>query len=83
MERLGRNSRMAGALSAIGAVVTAVIAFLALWFAGNVFLPHGSIATGSLVIAIASLLLMQFQKMGMIPLILGCGLTGVLFRMIQ
>jgi chromate transporter len=83
MERLGRNSHMAGALSAIGAVVTAVIAFLALWFAGNVFLPHGSIATGSLVIAIASLLLMQFQKMGMIPLILGCGLTGVLFRMIQ
>jgi chromate transporter len=83
MERLGRNRHVAGALSAIGAVVTAVIAFLALWFAGNVFLPHGTIAAGSLVIAVAALLLMQLQKVGMIPLILGCGLTGVLFRMIQ
>ncbi|MEI7963456.1 MAG: chromate transporter, partial [Verrucomicrobiota bacterium] len=83
MERLGRNRHVAGALSAIGAVVTAVIAFLALWFTGNVFLPHGTIAAGSLVIAVAALLLMQLQKVGMIPLILGCGLTGVLFRMIQ
>ena len=35
MEQLGRNPRIAGALSAIGAVVTSVIAHLALWFAGE------------------------------------------------
>ena len=38
MESLASHRRMAGALSAIGSVVRAVIACLALWFAGSVFL---------------------------------------------
>jgi len=40
MERIAANRRMAGALSVIGAVVTAVIAKLALWFAASLFFPQ-------------------------------------------
>lgn len=83
MERMAQNRRIDGALSAIGAVVTAVIASLAVWFAGSVFVPHGSIAIGPLVIAIAAFLLLQFQKVGIITLILGCGLIGVVFGMMS
>ena len=51
MERLGQNRHMAGALSAIGAVVTAVIAYLALWFAGSVFIVTAVISATSLTSA--------------------------------
>jgi chromate transporter len=82
MGRIAGNRRVAGSLSAIGAVVTAVIATLMLWFAHGVFLPHGSIALGSLVVAFMAFLLLQFKRAGIISLIVGCGLIGVVIRMV-
>lgn len=82
MGRIAGNRRVAGSLSAIGAVVTAVIATLMLWFAHGVFLPHGSIALGSLGVAFMAFLLLQFKRAGIISLIVGCGLIGVVIRMV-
>jgi chromate transporter len=77
MTRLSNNLRISGALSAIGAVVMAVILHLALWFAGNLFLPKGGFATIPFMIMLASLLALE-KKVGMTPVILCCGLLGVL-----
>ncbi len=78
MEGIEGNRRMAGALAAIGAVVTAVIAHLALWFARGVLLPQGSLAIAPLILALGAFLLLQFRFVGIFPLILGCGLIGML-----
>lgn len=82
MERFAGNRRMAGALAAIGAVVTAVIAHLALWFARGVFLPQDTLAIVPLVIALGAFLLLQFGRIGIVPLILGCGLIGMVVGLI-
>jgi len=82
MERIAGNRRMAGALAAIGAVVTAVIAHLALWFARGVFLPQGTLAIAPLIIAIGAFLLLQFGRIGIVPLILVCGLIGMVIGLI-
>lgn len=85
MEQLGRNPRIAGALSAIGAVVTAVIAHLALWFAGSLFFPHGTLESVdwmSVLIALASFLVLQSKRIGMIPVILLSGLIGMVMKIV-
>lgn len=82
MERIAGSRRMAGALAAIGAVVTAVIAHLALWFARGVFLPQGTLAIAPLIIAIGAFFLLQFGRVGIVPLILGCGLIGMVIGLI-
>lgn len=83
IERLARNHRLAGALSAIGAVVTAVIIHLALWFSWNLFFPHAQagIAWRPLLMALAALLLLQSRLLGMIPVILLSGLVGVVITL--
>lgn len=73
---------MGGALAAIGAVVTAVITCLALWFSEALFLPAGHFAALPLVLALISFLLLQAKKVGVVPLILLCGIANVLTRII-
>jgi hypothetical protein len=73
---------MAGALAAIGAVVTAVITCLALWFSEALFLPAGQLAVLPLILALISFLLLQAKKVGVVPLILLCGIANVLTRVI-
>lgn len=84
MDRLATNRRMAGALAAIGAVVTAVIAHLALWLAGGLFL--GSQGTLSLALplgfAVGAFLLLESGRLGMVPLLLLGGGAGVLLRVL-
>ena len=84
MERLARNPRIEGALSAIGSVVTAVILHLALWFAAGTFFPHGSLATAdgiSVLIALAGFLAIQSKRVGIIPVILMSGLIGMAMKL--
>ena len=83
MEGIARHRRMAGALSAIGAVVTAVIATLALWFAESVFFKPGasfSPAWEPLLVALLCFLLLQAKRLGIVSLILLSGGIGVLMR---
>ena len=85
MEQLGRNPRIAGTFSAIGAVVTSVIAHLALWFAGNLFFPHGTLESVdwmSVLIALASFLVLQSKRIGMIPMILLSGLIRMVMKIV-
>jgi chromate transporter len=82
---------MAGALSAIGAVVTAVIAHLALWFAGGLVLPRGiqslladpgsAVAWTPLILSLLLFLPLQTGRLGVVPLILVSGVAGVLLQM--
>ena len=85
MERIAANRRMAGALSVIGAVVTAVIAKLALWFAASLFFPATSggfvVRWVSLAMAVAAWLLLRSGRLGMIPVIFLGGVAGVLLKL--
>lgn len=80
LESMSRNQRMEGALSAIGAVVTAVITCLAIWFAAALFFPGGHLAMMPGPMALAAFLVFQKKKMGVVPLILLCGLMNVMIR---
>ena len=85
MESLAANRRTAGALAAIGAVVTAVIAHLALWLAGGLFLgPQGTSFHGvPLGIAVIACFLLETKRLGMVPLILLGGGAGVLLQIME
>jgi chromate transporter len=82
MERISRNRGMAGALSAIGAVVTAVIASLALWFAKGLFFQSSSnnLIYTQIFISFISYLALTKTRLGMIPVILLAGCLGVLLK---
>jgi chromate transporter len=89
MEYLSSQPRMNGALTAIGAVVTAVIAYLALWFAENLFFPQGlrlgslvDIAWRPLILAMISFALLVSRRIGMVPLILLAGGLGVILKVV-
>jgi chromate transporter len=86
MDRIAANRRMAGALSAIGAVVTAVIAKLALWFAASLFFLGTSggmtFRWVPIVVAVTAWLLLRSGRLGIIPVILLGGVTGVLLRLL-
>lgn len=85
MDRIAANRFMGGALSAIGAVVTAVIAKLALWFAASLFVPVTSagFAFGWIPFAMAAAawFLLRTNRIGMIPIILLSGVAGVLLAL--
>ena len=83
MERLSHNGRMTGALTAIGAVVTAVITYVALWFAGNLFFPSGTlshIALAPLMLSTIAFFLLQSKRISVVPLILLFGGIGAVLR---
>jgi chromate transporter len=81
MDRIAANRRMAGALSSIGAVVTAVIAKLAFWFAAGLFLPGGvPFRWVPFAMAVAAWMLLRSGRLGMIPVILLGGGVGVLLK---
>ena len=85
MDRIAANRRMAGALSAIGVVVTAVIAKLALWFAASLFflVTQGGVAFrwAPFVMAVTAWLLLRWGRLGMIPIILLGGGAGVILKL--
>lgn len=87
MERIAANRRMAGSLSVIGAVVTAVIAKLALWFAASLFFSATSGGFGfrwvPVAMAFGAWLLLRTNRLGMIPVILLGGGVGTIFRLLS
>ncbi len=80
LERLARNRRIAAVLAAIGAVVTAVIAHLALWFAGSLFFPHGGLAIAPMASALIALFALERKLLGLIPIVLLSGMVGVMTK---
>ncbi len=87
MDRLVAHRRMGGALTAIGAVATAVIAHLALWFSGSVFMTQSSAGRSlqpiPLAMALVVLALLQTKCIGIAPLILLSGVAGVFVELLN
>jgi chromate transporter len=72
-------------LAAITAAVVGVIANLALYFAGHVFWPTGlanSPDVLSLAIALGAALALFWFRWGVIPVILACGVAGLILRLL-
>lgn len=79
------NLKFTAPLSAITAAVVGVIFNLALFFAYHVFWPQGLASTVdwfSVALAAAATIVMFRIKAGVIPVILSCGVLGMLWRLL-
>ena len=83
MDTIGGNRRIGGALAAIGAVVTAVIACLGIRFAVPVFLEGGHVHLIPLDLGVASFVLLRSGRVGILPILAACGLLGMLCRTLE
>jgi chromate transporter len=84
IESTRNDLRMSAPLSAITAAVVGVILSLAVFFAYRVVWPDGISgrfdAVSAMLTAVAAAILFRF-KFSVIPLILACGVLGMLFRL--
>lgn len=78
MDALTANRRVGGALAAIGAVVTAVIATLGVRFALPLLFDGGHLHPLPLAMGAAAFWLLQVQRTGILPILTVSGLVGML-----
>jgi chromate transporter len=77
VERVRSNVQLGAALSAVTAAVVGVIFNLAVWFAWQVIWPgHAAVDWFAAVVCAGSFVALQWGRVGMIPVIVGCGLLG-------
>ena len=81
VERTRDEPRFTAPLTAITAAVVGVIVNLAVFFAGQVFLPSGRFDFAAIAIALAALALLVWKRLGVIPVVLGSGVAGLLVWM--
>lgn len=82
IEALRGAKLLSCALSAITAAVVGVILNLAVWFALGVLLPRGASPDWfALTVSLAAFAGLQWRKWDVVPVILACGLLGVVYRM--
>jgi chromate transporter len=84
IERLRSFVRLSAALSAITAAVVGVILNLAIWFGLHVLLPEGRTPNwfGVVVFAVALAGMMRW-KWDVVPVVLGAGVAGALWRAVH
>ncbi len=81
IEQLRGNLKLATALSAITAAVVGVVMNLAVWFALNALFPgRAAIDWFTLAVSVVAFLGMLRWRWEVIPVILGSGLLGLLFK---
>ncbi len=81
IEQLRGNEKITMALSAVTAAVVGVILNLATWFGIHLILPSpGRLDYFALAVSMIAFLGMTRWKWGMIPVILGSGITGILYQ---
>ena len=80
VERLYGNARLSSILGAITAAVVGVVANLSLWFAGHVVLPGGQLDLFALAIGVVVLAGLIRWNWDVVPVVLGAGLAGLLYR---
>ena len=81
IEQLRGNVKLATALSAITAAIVGVVLNLAVWFAMHVFFPQpGVIDWFAFAISTVALLGMLRWKWDIIPIVLGSGLVGLIYK---
>ncbi len=83
IERLHNSRPLAACLSTITAAVVGVVLNLAVWFAGHVLLPEsGRIDVAASVIAVAALVLLCKEIVGIVPIVLGGALVGAAMHLL-
>jgi chromate transporter len=82
IERMRGNLRMSNALSTITAAVVGVVLNLAVWFALSVIFPGGNVDWFSIAVAAIAFGGIQKWKWDIIPVIIGAGLLGVVYKML-
>jgi chromate transporter len=82
IEKLRGNIKLTAALSAVTAAVVGVVLNLAVWFALNaLFPPHRGLDCFALALTIIAFIGMLRWKWDIIPVIIGSGLAGLLFKL--
>jgi chromate transporter len=83
IEQLRGNERLTAALSTVTAAVVGVILNLAVWFGIHVFVPRpGVVDWFAVAVGAVAFAGMLKWKWGIIPVVLGSGLAGLIYRMI-
>ncbi|HXS68377.1 MAG TPA: chromate efflux transporter [Candidatus Polarisedimenticolia bacterium] len=85
IEQLRGNVKLTAALSSVTAAVVGVVLNLAVWFGVNVLFPEAGPAHGvnwfAVAISVIAFVGMFRWKWDIIPVILGAGVAGILYRM--
>jgi chromate transporter len=82
IEQLRDNKKITMALSAVTAAVVGVVLNLAVWFGLHVVYPKTGLNWFAIVLGLAALVAMLRWKLGVIPVILAGGTTGLLAALI-
>jgi chromate transporter len=81
IEQLRGNEGLTTSLSAVTAAVVGVVLNLAVWFGLHVIFPNGNTVDWfGIVVGIAAFVAMIKWKVDIIPVVLGAGLLGLLFK---
>jgi chromate transporter len=80
VERLYGNQRLSSILSAITAAVVGVVANLSVWFAGHVVFPQGELDPFALCLGVVAMYGLIRWKWDVVPVVLGAGLLGLVYR---
>jgi len=81
IERLRGNVKLTSALSAITSAVVGVVLNLAVWFSMNSLFPKGrTLDWFALAISVVAFFGMWKWKWDVVPVVIGSGLTGLLFK---
>jgi chromate transporter len=83
IEKLRGNEALTTTLSAVTAAVVGVVLNLAVWFGLHVIVPAQGVVDGfALLVAAVAFLGMVRWKWDLIPVVLGSGLMGLLFKVL-
>lgn len=80
VERLYGNRRLSSTLAAITAAVVGVVANLSVWFAAHVIFPAGSVDIFALALGTVVLAGLIRWKWEVVPVVLGAGIAGLIYR---
>jgi chromate transporter len=81
IEQLRGNRKLTSALTSVTAAIVGVILNLAVWFALRVFFPTvGVIDWFTIALCVAALAAMLRYKIDIIPVVLGSGLLGLIYK---
>jgi chromate transporter len=84
IEQLRGNVKLTAALSAVTAAVVGVILNLAVWFGKHVLLPEPQhVDWFALVVMLVAFVGLWRWKWNVIPVVIGAGLLGVVFRLVR
>jgi chromate transporter len=81
MEHIRHNRFLSGALTSITAAVVGVVLNLAVWFGFNVLFPASQgIDLFALILAALAFILMQYAKVGLVPVVAASAFLGLIYR---